>query len=49
MGKPAGLCAGIGGSQHICAPGFKSNGVQGGIVPAAAGIALAEQLRDPTA
>ena len=45
MGKPAGLCAGIGGSQHICAPGFKSNGVQGGIVPAAAGIALAEQLR----
>jgi TPP-dependent pyruvate/acetoin dehydrogenase alpha subunit len=44
-GKPAGLCAGIGGSQHICAPGFKSNGVQGGIVPAAAGIALAEQLR----
>lgn len=45
MGKPAGLCAGIGGSQHICAPGFKSNGVQGGIMPAAAGIAMAEQLR----
>jgi acetoin:2,6-dichlorophenolindophenol oxidoreductase subunit alpha len=45
MGKPAGLCAGIGGSQHICAPGFKSNGVQGGIVPTAAGIALAERLR----
>ena len=45
MGKPAGLCAGIGGSQHICAPGFKSNGVQGGIVPAAAGIAWAEQLK----
>jgi TPP-dependent pyruvate/acetoin dehydrogenase alpha subunit len=45
MGKPAGLCAGIGGSQHICAPGFKSNGVQGGILPAAAGIALAEQFR----
>jgi TPP-dependent pyruvate/acetoin dehydrogenase alpha subunit len=44
MGKPAGLCAGIGGSQHICAPGFKSNGVQGGIVPAAAGIAWAHQL-----
>jgi TPP-dependent pyruvate/acetoin dehydrogenase alpha subunit len=44
LGKPEGLCAGIGGSQHICAPGFKSNGVQGGIVPAAAGIALAHQL-----
>jgi TPP-dependent pyruvate/acetoin dehydrogenase alpha subunit len=44
MGKDAGVCRGIGGSQHICAPGFKSNGVQGGIVPAAAGIAMAGQL-----
>jgi acetoin:2,6-dichlorophenolindophenol oxidoreductase subunit alpha len=45
MGKEAGICAGIGGSQHICAPGFMSNGVQGGIVPTAAGIALAHKLR----
>lgn len=45
MGKPAGICAGIGGSQHICAPGFKSNGILGGTLPAAAGIAMAEQLR----
>jgi len=45
MGKAHGMCGGIGGSQHICAPGFKSNGVQGGIVPAAAGIGLAEKLR----
>jgi TPP-dependent pyruvate/acetoin dehydrogenase alpha subunit len=44
MGKPEGVCGGIGGSQHLCAPGFKSNGVQGGIVPNAAGIALAMQL-----
>lgn len=44
MGKESGVCRGVGGSQHICAPGFKSNGVQGGIVPAAAGIALAAQL-----
>jgi acetoin:2,6-dichlorophenolindophenol oxidoreductase subunit alpha len=44
MGKEAGVCHGMGGSQHICAPGFKSNGVQGGIVPNAAGIALANQL-----
>ena len=44
MGRPAGICGGIGGSQHICAPGFKSNGVQGGIAPAAAGIALGMQL-----
>ena len=44
MGKSAGTCGGIGGSQHLCAPGFKSNGIQGGIVPAAAGIALAHRL-----
>ncbi|MEU4619631.1 thiamine pyrophosphate-dependent dehydrogenase E1 component subunit alpha [Actinoplanes sp. NPDC023801] len=44
MGKEAGVCRGMGGSQHICAPGFKSNGVQGGIVPNAAGIAMANQL-----
>jgi acetoin:2,6-dichlorophenolindophenol oxidoreductase subunit alpha len=44
MGRPDGVCAGIGGSQHLAAPGFKSNGVQGGIVPAAAGIALASEL-----
>jgi TPP-dependent pyruvate/acetoin dehydrogenase alpha subunit len=44
MGKATGVCGGIGGSQHLCAPGFMSNGVQGGIVPNAAGIALAKQL-----
>jgi TPP-dependent pyruvate/acetoin dehydrogenase alpha subunit len=44
MGRPEGVCSGIGGSQHLSAPGFKSNGIQGGIVPAAAGIALANQL-----
>jgi TPP-dependent pyruvate/acetoin dehydrogenase alpha subunit len=44
MGKPEGVCGGIGGSQHLCAPGFMSNGVQGGIVPNAAGIALGKQL-----
>ena len=44
MGKPEGVCGGIGGSQHLCAPGFMSNGIQGGIVPNAAGIALGKQL-----
>ena len=44
MGHPDGVCGGIGGSQHLAAPGFKSNGIQGGIVPAAAGIALGYQL-----
>ena len=46
MGKDAGVCRGVGGSQHLCAPGFMSNGVQGGIVPAAAGIALARQMEE---
>jgi acetoin:2,6-dichlorophenolindophenol oxidoreductase subunit alpha len=44
MGKPEGVCGGVGGSQHLCARGFMSNGVQGGIVPNAAGFALAKQL-----
>jgi acetoin:2,6-dichlorophenolindophenol oxidoreductase subunit alpha len=44
MGKPEGVCGGIGGSQHLCASGFKSNGIQGGIISNAAGIALAKQL-----
>jgi acetoin:2,6-dichlorophenolindophenol oxidoreductase subunit alpha len=44
MGRPEGVCGGIGGSQHLCAPGFMSNGIQGGIVPNAAGIAFAKKL-----
>ena len=39
MGKHTGVCGGRGGSQHLCADGFFSNGVQGGIVPVAAGLA----------
>lgn len=49
MGKDGGLCGGIGGSQHICAPGFKSNGIQGGIVPTAAGIAWAQKIAESDA
>jgi 2-oxoisovalerate dehydrogenase E1 component len=44
MGKRTGVCAGLGGSQHLRAPGFFSNGVQGGIVPVAAGLALGAKL-----
>jgi TPP-dependent pyruvate/acetoin dehydrogenase alpha subunit len=44
MGLPGGVCGGRGGSQHLCAPGFKSNGVLGGTVPNAAGIALGQRL-----
>lgn len=46
MGKTTGLCGGRGGSQHICTDGVFSNGIQGGIVPVAAGMALAEKLRN---
>lgn len=44
MGKATGLVGGRGGSQHIQWRNFYSNGVQGGIVPIAAGMALAEKM-----
>lgn len=44
MGKATGVCGGLGGSQHLAAPGFFSNGIQGGIVPVAAGLAFAKKL-----
>ncbi len=45
MGRETGICGGRGGSQHICAHGVFSNGVQGGIMPVSAGLAFAEKLR----
>ncbi|MEJ7595822.1 MAG: thiamine pyrophosphate-dependent enzyme, partial [Planctomycetaceae bacterium] len=45
MGKRTGVCGGRGGSQHLCRDGFFSNGIQGGIVPVSAGLALAQKLR----
>jgi 2-oxoisovalerate dehydrogenase E1 component len=44
LGKRTGVCGGIGGSQHLCGRRFFSNGVQGGIVPVAAGLAFAQKL-----
>jgi 2-oxoisovalerate dehydrogenase E1 component len=44
MGRRAGVCGGLGGSQHLCSGGFFSNGIQGGIAPIAAGLALAHKL-----
>jgi 2-oxoisovalerate dehydrogenase E1 component len=44
MGKATGVCGGLGGSQHLSAKGFMSNGIQGGIVPVAAGLAFAQKL-----
>jgi TPP-dependent pyruvate/acetoin dehydrogenase alpha subunit len=43
MGKATGVCGGRGGSQHLHWRNFYSNGVQGGIVPIATGMALAEK------
>jgi 2-oxoisovalerate dehydrogenase E1 component len=45
MGKDSGLCRGRGGSQHLQKGRYFSNGIQGGIVPVTAGLALAEKLR----
>lgn len=45
MGKSTGLVGGRGGSQHIQWRNFYSNGIQGGIVPVAVGMALAEKAR----
>lgn len=45
MGRATGVCGGRGGSQHLCRDGFFSNGVQGGIVPVSAGLAMAQRLR----
>jgi 2-oxoisovalerate dehydrogenase E1 component len=44
MGKATGVCGGLGGSQHLSAKGFFSNGIQGGIVPVAAGLAFSQKL-----
>jgi len=45
MGLDSGICGGIGGSQHLYRENFYSNGIQGGMVPAALGMALAESKK----
>jgi TPP-dependent pyruvate/acetoin dehydrogenase alpha subunit len=42
-GKSGGVCGGRGGSQHLCHDSFFSNGIQGGYMPIATGMALAEK------
>ncbi|MFP6625605.1 MAG: thiamine pyrophosphate-dependent dehydrogenase E1 component subunit alpha [Deltaproteobacteria bacterium] len=46
MGKPGGVCAGRGGSQHLHHRNFYSNGIQGGIVPVTVGMAVAEKQKE---
>ena len=45
LGKPHGVNKGFGGSQHIHREGFYSSGIQGGMVPTAAGVALSKKLK----
>jgi acetoin:2,6-dichlorophenolindophenol oxidoreductase subunit alpha len=44
LGRATGVCGGRGGSQHLQWENFYSNGVQGGILPIATGMALAEKF-----
>jgi TPP-dependent pyruvate/acetoin dehydrogenase alpha subunit len=45
LGRSTGVCGGVGGSQHLCWRNFYTNGIQGGIVPVATGMALAEKWK----
>jgi TPP-dependent pyruvate/acetoin dehydrogenase alpha subunit len=45
MGKSTGVCGGRGGSQHLHWRNFYSNGVLGGTLPLATGMALAEKIK----
>ncbi|MEN8219631.1 MAG: thiamine pyrophosphate-dependent enzyme [Pseudomonadota bacterium] len=45
MGKATGVCGGLGGSQHLHYRNFFSNGIQGGIIPVATGLAQAQKLK----
>jgi 2-oxoisovalerate dehydrogenase E1 component len=47
MGDASGYCSGVGGSQHICVKDkFFSNGIQGGTLPLAAGLAFAKKYQN---
>jgi len=45
LGRPDGVCGGRGGSQHLHLRNFYSNGIQGGTVGNAVGVALAEKRK----
>lgn len=46
MGRANGVCGGRGGSQHLQKNNFYSNGIQGGIVGNALGMAFAEKHKN---
>lgn len=45
MGKASGVCGGRGGSQHLHADNFYTNGITGGMAVVATGMALAEKQK----
>ena len=45
LGKPNGICMGMGGSQHLHSKNFYTNGILGGMPPVACGMAFAEKLK----
>lgn len=44
LGNPIGCSKGIGGSQHLYNKNFFSNGIQGGMLPIAAGLSFSKNL-----
>ena len=46
MGRTNGICGGMGGSQHFFTKNHLSNGIQGGMTPIGAGIALANKIKN---
>jgi TPP-dependent pyruvate/acetoin dehydrogenase alpha subunit len=44
LGLSTGVCQGVGGSQHLHTRSFYSSGLQGAMVPVAAGMAMARKL-----
>jgi 2-oxoisovalerate dehydrogenase E1 component len=45
LGNSNGISKGIGGSQHLYNTNFISNGIQGGMLPTAAGVAFGNKLK----
>jgi TPP-dependent pyruvate/acetoin dehydrogenase alpha subunit len=45
MGRATGVCGGRGGSQHVKWKDFYANGILGGTIPLAVGMAFAEKAR----
>lgn len=45
MGRPEGVCRGVGGSQHLHKRNFYSNGILGGMAPVTVGMAMGEKTK----